>query len=63
MTGQYEFVIVGSQSILGPVPNPEADIYPLHAPEHAGRAGRGATTLKQANDIQRGGIPPHDLCA
>jgi len=33
---QYEFIIVGSQSILGPVPNPpevftmsaEADIYP-----------------------------------
>jgi hypothetical protein len=24
VTGQYEFVIVGSQSILGPVPNPNA---------------------------------------
>ena len=41
VTGQYEFVIVGSQSILGPIPNPpavftmsaEADIYPLQAPE------------------------------
>jgi len=41
VTNQYEFVIVGSQSILGPIPNPaevftmsaEADIYPLHAPE------------------------------
>lgn len=41
VTDQYEFVIVGSQSILGPVPNPpevftmsgEADIYPLQAPE------------------------------
>lgn len=39
VTDQYEFIIVGSQSILGPVPNPpevftmsaEADIYPLHA--------------------------------
>jgi hypothetical protein len=41
VTNQYEFVIVGSQSILGAVPNPpevftmsaEADIYPLGAPE------------------------------
>lgn len=41
VTNQYEFVIVGSQSILGPVPRPEAvftmsaeaDIYPLQAPE------------------------------
>lgn len=40
VTDQYEFVIVGSQSMLGPVPNPEpvftvsmeADIYPLQAP-------------------------------
>ncbi|MEO9038943.1 MAG: DUF6036 family nucleotidyltransferase [Gallionella sp.] len=43
LTNQYEFVIVGSQSILGPLPNPEAaftvsteaDIYPLQAPEMA----------------------------
>jgi hypothetical protein len=41
ITDQYEFVILGSQSILGPVPYPEADltasmeadIYPLKAPE------------------------------
>jgi hypothetical protein len=41
VTDQYEFMIVGSQSILGSVPNPEeiftmsakADIYPLRAPE------------------------------
>lgn len=40
ITGEYEFVIVGSQSILGTYPNPpaaftasmEADIYPLNAP-------------------------------
>lgn len=40
VTDQYEFVIVGSQSILGAIPNPdavftmsaEADIYPLTAP-------------------------------
>lgn len=40
LTNEYEFVIVGSQSILGPIPNPpldftmsaEADIYPLRNP-------------------------------
>lgn len=45
VTNQYEFVIVCSQSMLGPVPNPEevftvsmeADIYPLQAPEMADR--------------------------
>jgi hypothetical protein len=45
ITDQYEFVIIGSQSILGPIPNPdavftmsaEADIYPLRAPELADR--------------------------
>lgn len=54
ITGHYEFVIVGSQSILGPVPNPdavftmsaEADIYPLRAPELAdqidGAIGEGS---------------------
>jgi len=39
ITGEYEFVVVGSQSILGPIPNPpaeltmsmEADIYPMNA--------------------------------
>lgn len=43
ITNQYEFVIVGSQSILGPIPYPEpefkmsaeADIYPWHAPDLA----------------------------
>ncbi len=54
VTDQYEFVIVGSQSILGAVPNPaevftmsaEADIYPLQAPELAekieGALGEGS---------------------
>lgn len=45
ITDQYEFVIVGSQSMLGAVPHPEAvftvsmeaDIYPLQAPELADR--------------------------
>lgn len=54
ITDQYEFVIVGSQSMLGPVPRPEpaftvsmeADIYPLQAPELAdkidGAIGEGS---------------------
>lgn len=54
LTDQYEFVIVGSQSILGSVPNPpsvftmsaEAGIYPLQAPELAekieGAIGEGS---------------------
>lgn len=41
ITGEYEFVIVGSQSMLGAVPTPEAifamsmeaDIYPSRVPE------------------------------
>lgn len=55
ITDQYEFIIVGSQSILGPVPHPEevftvsmeADIYPKDAPELAqkidGAIGEGST--------------------
>jgi hypothetical protein len=43
ITDEYEFVVVGSQSILGPIPDPpaifamstEADIYPLNAHEKA----------------------------
>ncbi|WP_137895109.1 DUF6036 family nucleotidyltransferase [Ramlibacter sp. 2FC] len=54
ITGQYEFVIVGSQSILGSVPRPaevftvsmEVDIYPKEAPELAdkidGAIGEGS---------------------
>jgi len=54
ITNQYEFVIIGSQSILGAIPNPpsfftmsaEADIYPLDAPELAdqidGAIGEGS---------------------
>ena len=59
ITNQYEFVIVGSQSMLGPVPNPEevftvsmeADIYPLQAPELAdkidGAIGEGSQFHQQ----------------
>lgn len=54
ITDQYEFIIVGSQSILGSVPHPnevltvsmEADIYPKEAPELAekidGAIGEGS---------------------
>lgn len=55
VTDQYEFVIIGSQSMLGPVPRPEkvftvsmeADIYPLESPDLAdvidGAIGEGST--------------------
>lgn len=54
ITNQYDFIIVGSQSILGPVPHPhevftvsmEADIYPKDAPALAekidGAIGEGS---------------------
>lgn len=54
VTNEYEFIIVGSQSILGSFPHPEAvftmsaeaDIYPLKAPELAekieGALGEGS---------------------
>ena len=54
VTGEYEFVVVGSQSILGPIPDPpaeltmsmEADIYPMNAEEKAdaidGALGEGS---------------------
>ena len=54
VTDEYEFIIVGSQSILGTIPNPpvvftmsaEADIYPLQTPELAdkidGAIGEGS---------------------
>lgn len=54
VTDQYEFVIIGSQSMLGQVPNPEkvftvsmeADIYPKEDPDLAdaidGAIGEGS---------------------
>ncbi|MCU0970051.1 MAG: hypothetical protein MUF03_14805 [Rubrivivax sp.] len=43
ITNEYEFVVIGSQSVVGAVDSPppectvsmEADLYPLHAPELA----------------------------
>lgn len=54
VTKEYEFVIIGSQSILGPIPNPpveltmsmEADIYPMNAEDKSdqidGALGEGS---------------------
>lgn len=65
VTNEYEFVIVGSQSILGSIPYPpaelkmsaEADIYPLNAEDKSiqieGALGEGSqfhATFDQAVD-------------
>lgn len=69
ITQQYEFVILGSQSILGAIPNPpefftmsaEADIYPLDAPELAdqidGAIGEGSE-FHDANGYYAQGVGP-----
>lgn len=69
VTDQYEFIIVGSQSILGSVPNPEpvftmsaeADIYPLQAPELAekidGALGEGSR-FHDTNGYYAQGVGP-----
>lgn len=66
ITDQYEFVIVASQSMLGPVPDPEqvftvsmeADIYPLQAPELAekidGAIGEGSRFHRSFGYYARG---------
>lgn len=69
MTDQYEFVIRGSQAILGAVPNPEpvftvsaeADLYPLQAPELAdkidGALGEGSQ-FHEHNGYYAQGVGP-----
>jgi hypothetical protein len=69
ITDQYEFVIVGSQCILGPIPHPEAvftmsaeaDIYPLQAPELAekidGAIGEGSP-FHQTHGYYAQGVGP-----
>jgi len=69
LTDQYEFIIVGSQSILGPVPHPEAvftmsaeaDIYPLLAPDLAdridGAIGEGSQ-FHETNGYYAQGVGP-----
>jgi hypothetical protein len=69
ITDQYEFVILGSQSILGTTAKPEdvftvsmeADIYPLQAPELAdmidGAIGEGST-FHETNGYYAQGVGP-----
>ena len=69
VTQQYEFIIVGSQSLLGPVPYPEdvfkmsaeADIYPFNAPELAdaidGAIGEGSR-FHELNGYYAQGVGP-----
>lgn len=69
ITNQYEFVVVGSQSMLGPVPHPEdvftvsmeVDIYPLQAPELAdkidGAIGEGSQ-FHQTHGYYAQGVGP-----
>lgn len=69
ITNQYEFVIVGSQSMLGSVPHPqrvftvsmEADIYPLQSPELAeqidGAIGEGSL-FHQTHGYYAQGVGP-----
>jgi hypothetical protein len=69
VTDQYEFVIIGSQSMLGPVPNPEkvftvsmeADIYPLESPDLAdvidGAIGEGSK-FHETNGYYAQGVGP-----
>ena len=73
ITGEREFVIIGSQAVLGQFPNApdpllvsmEADIHPVHAPEFGtnieGAIGAGSLFDKthgyHADGIERG-LPP-----
>lgn len=69
VTNRYEFIIVGSQSILGSIPDPhqvftmsaEADIYPLDAPELAdkidGAIGEGSQ-FHASNGYYAQGVGP-----
>lgn len=69
VTDEYEFIIVGSQSILGCIPFPEpvfkmsaeADIYPLNAPDLAdridGAIGEGSR-FHESNGYYAQGVGP-----
>ena len=73
ITDQYEFVIIGSQSILGAVPQPEAiftvsleaDIYPVQAPELAdqieGAIGEGSA-FHESFGYYAQGVGPETAC-
>lgn len=67
ITNRYEFVVIGSQSILGSVPNPprecvmsmEADIFPMDAEELSdkidGAIGEGSTFHEEFGYYAQGG--------
>lgn len=69
VTNEYEFIIVGSQAILGSIPYPElifkmsaeADIYPLNAPDLAdridGAIGEGSR-FHESNGYYAQGVGP-----
>ena len=73
MTNEYEFVIVGSQAILGSIPYPEpvfkmsaeADIYPLNTPDLAdridGSIGEGSR-FHESNGYYAQGVGPDSAC-
>lgn len=73
VTDEYEFIIVGSQSILGPIPNPpaelkmsaEADIYPKNAAEKAdaidGALGEGSQ-FHETFGYYAQGVGPRTAC-
>lgn len=71
ITNEYEIVVVGSQSLLGAVPEPyallvesmEADVYPLHRPHLADLIGDSFFSvvtgfpIKAANRSRSSGMP------
>ena len=73
VTNEYEFIIVGSQSILGPIPYPpaeftmsaEADMYPMNAEEKAeaieGALGEGSQ-FHETYGYYAQGVGPETAC-
>jgi hypothetical protein len=73
ITNEYEFVVVGSQSILGPIPYPpavftmsaEADIYPLNAHQKAdsidAAIGEGSK-FHETHGYYAQGVGPETAC-
>ncbi len=73
ITNEYEFVVIGSQSILGQIPNPpavftmsaEADIYPLNAHQKAdsidAAIGEGSR-FHETHGYYAQGVGPETAC-
>ena len=59
VTGEREFVIVGSQAVLGQFPDPpsvllvsmEADIHPIHAPTRPSRSKARSETARSSTSL------------